>query len=416
MCVKNKFLSRLDLFSFLLLLVLAVSGTITAQEIDYAKRELSAPPQVKQKLTDLRTKIQQRKLNYTIGYTTALDLPIKQLTGLKIPKNLRSLVIQQNTRAKQMLNADEVLRLDYEKRTGLRAHDLILSPSPDLTVFDWRKFGIVTRVQNQGGCGSCWDFGALAAYESSYQKRNGEKWDLSEQEILDCAKVGSCDGGWHTSVFDYMIPKGTLLESNYSPYIAATNPNCGLAPGYASNFQVAAWGNVTDEAIPGTTAMRMPTVAELKNALVQYGPIAVGLWVTDDFQAYTGGVFEEWRAPGAVVDGLTVQSDGSLMGPYEGQTVYAANHIVLLVGWDDSKGAWLIKNSWGTGWGEKAGFGTERGYAWIKYKADSIGDYAAWVMAAKKEWYKPQINTPIRKIEPLIKPKPNEIKRPILKP
>ncbi|CAN5557176.1 hypothetical protein BH10ACI3_BH10ACI3_27980 [soil metagenome] len=416
MCVKKTFLSRLIRSSFFLLILFAISGTIAAQEIDYSQRELKASPQVRQQITELRTRIQQRKLNYTVGYTTALDLPLKQLTGLKIPSNLHAIAVQQNARAKQMLSADNVLRLDYEKRIGKPAFDYILTPSPNLPSLDWRKYGIVTRVQNQGGCGSCWDFGALAAYESSYQKRNGEKFDLSEQEILDCAKVGSCDGGWHASVFEYMIPKGTLMETNYSPYIAATNPKCGLASGYATNFQVSAWGNVTDEAIPGTTAMRMPTVDELKNALVKYGPIAVGLWVTDDFKGYTGGVFEESRAPGSKVDGLTVQPDGSLKGPYEGQIVYASNHIVLLVGWDDAKGAWLIKNSWGTGWGEKAGFGTERGYGWIKYNADSIGAYAAWVMAAKKEWYKPQINTPIRKIDPVIKTNPIDIRRQVQKP
>jgi cathepsin L len=405
-------------FSIFIILFTA-AGITFSQEINYTQRELNASPQIKQRLVQMRTVIQQRKLNYTVGYTTALDMTRKQLTGLIVPSNVRNLIVQQNIRAKQMLEADNVAKLDYEKRIGKPAQDFILAPSPYLSVFDWRKFGIVTRVQNQKACGSCWDFGALAAYESSYQKRNGEKWDLSEQEILDCANIGSCAGGWHTNVFDYMIPKGTLLETNYSPYIGATNPKCGLATGFATNFQVVAWGYVTDAAIPGTTAMRMPTVEELKNALVEHGPIAVGLWVTDEFQGYTGDVFEEWRAPGATVDGLTVQPDGSLMGPYEGQIVYATNHIVLLVGWDDGKGAWLIKNSWGQGWGEKAGFGDERGYGWIKYKADSIGAYAAWVTAKSKRWFKPWITTPIRRINPAdIKPKPDPkvITRPVIKP
>jgi cathepsin L len=48
------------------------------------------------------------------------------------------------------------------------------------------------------------------------------------------------------------------------------------------------------------------------------------------------------------------------------------NHAVLLIGWDDEKQAWLIKNSWGEQWGEK-------GFAWIKYGSNNIGVFAAWV-------------------------------------
>jgi C1A family cysteine protease len=71
---------------------------------------------------------------------------------------------------------------------------------------------------------------------------------------------------------------------------------------------------------------------------------------TRAFQAYKGGVFNE-RDPGRI------------------------NHAILLVGWDDAKGAWLMKNSWGVRWGEA-------GYMWIDYKSNSVGTAAAWVRAA----------------------------------
>jgi cathepsin L len=45
------------------------------------------------------------------------------------------------------------------------------------------------------------------------------------------------------------------------------------------------------------------------------------------------------------------------------------NHAIILCGWDDAKGAWLLKNSWGTGWGEN-------GYMWIPYGCDKVGDGA----------------------------------------
>jgi cathepsin L len=77
--------------------------------------------------------------------------------------------------------------------------------------------------------------------------------------------------------------------------------------------------------------------------------LAVAVRVTSAFQHYTGGVFNE--------------RDGGNV-----------NHGVTLIGWDDNKQAWLIKNSWGTGWGED-------GYMWINYNSNSIGYRAAWVQA-----------------------------------
>jgi hypothetical protein len=57
------------------------------------------------------------------------------------------------------------------------------------------------------------------------------------------------------------------------------------------------------------------------------------------------------------------------------------NHAITLIGWDDSKQAWLIKNSWGTGWGSTCEYGTERGYMWIGYDSNKVGFNAAFVRA-----------------------------------
>lgn len=62
------------------------------------------------------------------------------------------------------------------------------------------------------------------------------------------------------------------------------------------------------------------------------------------------------------------------------------NHGVTIIGWDDSKHAWLIKNSWGTLWGDTGGYGTERGYMWIDYNTNNIGIATAWVDARSNRW------------------------------
>jgi hypothetical protein len=53
------------------------------------------------------------------------------------------------------------------------------------------------------------------------------------------------------------------------------------------------------------------------------------------------------------------------------------NHAIVLVGWDESRGAWLLRNSWGNDWGED-------GYMWIGYGSNSVGKYAAWVMSVQQ--------------------------------
>jgi cathepsin L len=391
-----------------LLISLVFSMSLSAQEIDYAKRELTASPAVRAKLTSMRSRIAQRKANFTVGYTDVFDKQTNQITGFKPNPNYRSL--QPGT--VRMMDADRAAKLEFQRRTGKVFVDAILAPSASAPFLDWRRLGIKTVVQNQGGCGSCWDFGALAAYESSYQKRNGTTPDLSEQQILDCSGAGSCSGGDHTEAFAYLISKGTVPEASL-PYAYTKSAACKFTGG--GGYDAVAWNYVTWEAISGTNPWpRIPTVSELKAALAEHGPLAVGLWANDAFKGYTGGVFEELHPPGSIdEDGLTVQPDGSLMGPYEGHIIYASNHIVLLLGWDDSRGAWLIKNSWGKVWGETGGYGTDRGYAWVKYNNLNVGLWGAWV-TAESTALKPYLIKPALQLPAEIQ-KPKPIERPMVK-
>jgi cathepsin L len=195
-------------------------------------------------------------------------------------------------------------------------------------------------VKNQGSCGSCWAFATLGAYESAYlirYNKTGNAIDSSEQEVLSCSGQGTCGGGWWA--FNHLLilgGQGTAKESSF-PYLAVDAPCIG---GVSRPYHALVWNYVLLSGV-------IPPVPVMKAALCQRGPLAVAVRVTNSFRAYTGGVFNE-------------NSTGKV------------NHAVTLVGWDDSKGAWLIKNSWGTGWGIN-------GYMWIKYNANKIGHSAAWV-------------------------------------
>jgi len=130
------------------------------------------------------------------------------------------------------------------------------------------------------------------------------------------------------------------------PYQARMN-SCNSSFG-KSDLRAVSWGFV-DEDDP----RRVPNKDLLKQAIATHGPVTASVFVDEAFQSYAGGVFDA-NAPGR------------------------SNHAVVIVGWDDARGAWHLRNSWGSGWGED-------GYMWIKYGVNQVGYLATWVDAEKKQ-------------------------------
>jgi len=378
--------------------VISQQGPQINHQLFYQQRELKAPPAIRARLAQLRAELKAKGYKYNIGYTTALDRSFHELTGLIIPPDTGVQALKHAAVARRFETIDNAARDDYARQKSVQLYELRLPGNANAAAFDWRKFGKVTPVRDQGHCGSCWAFAALGAYEGSYLIRNGFAADASEQDVLDCSQAGSCNGGVYTKVFDYLMATGDVGETGYTSY-TATQGSCS-APG-ASPLQVVAWDYVTHNTIPGTTNHAMPTVRELKEALTTYGPLAVTVFVTQGFQAYSGGdePFNELKSAGEEYvtppdpentqypngqkfkvdqDGHAYELDAS------GKKAYSANHAVTLIGWDDAKKAWLIKNSWGTGWGGTCDHGDERGYMWIHYGTNNIGYLAAWVKAKSK--------------------------------
>jgi C1A family cysteine protease len=295
----------------------------------YQQRELKAPPEIKLKLDSLREEIRTKNYTFQVGYTKAMDYTIEKITGLVEPPNLPELIRKQKEAAEKLLD-QKLLKAVSAECSAAAAN------------FDWRKVNGATGVRDQDGCGSCWAFATHGAFEGSYRIRNNLAINSSEQDTLDCNPWGySCDGGWWAH--QYLIDTGSAKELDY-PYTAVKG-TCKTT--VTRPYKAVAWGYVGSGA-------GVPSVTDLKQALCQYGPLAVAVLVTQAFQAYTSGVFNAC-ATGSV------------------------NHGVTLIGWDDAKGAWLIKNSWGTDWGETGGYGSERGYMWITYNCSSIGYAASWV-------------------------------------
>jgi C1A family cysteine protease len=291
--------------------------------IDYESRELAASSAIKAELDALRSSRDANQWTFDVGYTTVMDLEIEQITGLTLPENLSQLVQEQNTLA--------------VSTARIAAPPVALASCvASAAQFNWVDHGAVTPPGNQMACGSCWAFATHGAFESAYAIENDELIATSEQHTLDCSGLGSCGGGWWAH--QYLIDTGAAKEADY-PYVGRQGT---CKSGVVRPYKAVAWGYVSG-------AGSIPSVNALKQALCQYGPLAVAVRVTSAFRAYTSGVFNE-------------------------HSTESVNHGVTLVGWDDSKGAWRIKNSWGAGWGES-------GFMWITYDSNSIGLGASWVQA-----------------------------------
>lgn len=237
---------------------------------------------------------------------------------------------------------------------AVRESEKLLGLAP--ASLDWRNIGAdnglgvlpgnyVSSVKNQGSCGSCWAFATTAAAEATTQIAlnepidplvSGSAYNLSEQIMLTCSGAGSCNGGYVTSASSYVANTGLLREEPagcyaYSPS-STTCPNPTAYPGCdQTRYRIDSWSGVS----AGVDAM--------KNALNTYGPLVATYAVYNDFyRYYRSGVYEATSCDAAV-------------NPLVGY------HAVSVVGYQDADathpvGYFIVKNSWGTGWGESGYF------------------------------------------------------------
>ena len=203
--------------------------------------------------------------------------------------------------------------------------------------FDWRDQGKVTSVKNQNPCGTCWVHGTLAATESRVLIKEGTSYDFSEQNLNCCTDpawaylIGNrCNGGGFSSLAaDTLTKKGTRLET-CQPY------NTSTINSEACNDSCQSIKLVTDYRVIAEKATTPATIEPIKNAIYNHGPLTMSYAADDGSHMYTGSVYYWPNCPQNEV-----------------------NHLVCIIGWDDSivhpagggSGAWIVKNSWGPGWG-----------------------------------------------------------------
>jgi C1A family cysteine protease len=216
------------------------------------------------------------------------------------------------------------------KTTGFKYANVSLDALP--TSVDWRTKDAVTPIKDQGQCGCCWAFSTVGSVEGIVKLSTGKLISLSEQELVDCDVDGmdqGCEGGLMDNAFEFIIDNGGLTTEGNYPY-TGTDGSCN------SNKESKSAASITGyEDVPANDE------ASLQKAVAAQ-PVSIALDGGDNlFRFYKGGILS-------------------------GDCGTELDHGIVAVGYGvagDGTKYWVMKNSWGTTWGEKGFIRMERDIA-----------------------------------------------------
>lgn len=191
------------------------------------------------------------------------------------------------------------------------------------TSVDWREKGVLNDVRNQASCGSCWTFSVIATLEAHIAIQTGKLLPLSEQQLVDCVQnphhcggTGGCEGATQELGFDYVTKYGGIANRNEYKYTARDG-------------KCVADTKTKIASIKGFTQLPVNDYNALMTAIANQGPVAISV-AASAWPMYHSGI-------------------------YNGDCGTTINHAVTAVGYGEENGHkyWIVRNSWGTSWGEK---------------------------------------------------------------
>ncbi|XP_054164581.1 cathepsin L-like proteinase [Oppia nitens] len=228
-----------------------------------------------------------------------------------------------------------LLVLNLSNQQQLANNQASAAPVPTLPVavnsnipveWDWRKYGIVTPARDQGACGSGWSLVSAAALESHLMKVQiaegkfdpKKQLSLSEQNLIDCStNLGNsgCDGGYTRNAFEYVNQTKGLNTNDDYPYIGKDD-SCHHNKEKRVDIDIKEIKRITSG-----------SDQELVSAIYTYGPVTVAVHLTNKFLNYSSGI----------LDDITCNAD-------------QISGLLLAVGYTPEY--FILKNTWGTKWGE----------------------------------------------------------------
>ena len=233
--------------------------------------------------------------------------------------------------------------------------------------FDWRNYNgqnWMTSVKNQGSCGSCWAFSAVGVVEATYNITAGDPsldLNLSEEYLVsDCLPEQSCCGGWMETALSFIRYEG-IPDEACLPYVDVSSCTCGGGD-CDSNCTYRTGGSCSDarcldrcpdwqDRLQTIEAVHEVSAGQMKQTLVDNGPLSVAMGIS---------------LPGSGFDA---------QGIYRCTDDDQINHGVIIAGYNDAGGYWIVKNSWGSSWPTPS----DGGYFKLGYGECAIGNYTYYV-------------------------------------
>jgi len=203
------------------------------------------------------------------------------------------------------------------EESELNYEDAEIDLTANATPINWVSKGAVNAIKDQKQCGSCWAFSAVSAMESAHKIKSGKLLSFAEQQLVDCSTAShGCNGGNAGSAFTYYQSSAAMSESSYT--YTAKNGTCK----YSSN----------NTGVKSTSHSKVTSssASAMKTALAGR-PLSVAIEADKSvFQSYKSGIFNSTSC-GTSLD-----------------------HATNVVGWGSSGSTdyWIMRNSWGTSWGE----------------------------------------------------------------
>jgi len=244
---------------------------------------------------------------------------------------------------------------------AIKPYDKPLTSSSSLypSHWDWRP--LCTPIENQNQCGDCWAYASVATMEANILIHDGVTRDISEEFVTDCYTANNCSGcngglcahqAWLASYKGANSTGGGAVYETDDPTTCNNKGTAGTckAP-YTPHETIDSYRDIGGENSNG-----IPPVDSIKKAIYKYGPVWAAMDCSSSaFNSYSGGIL--------VLSGSST------------------DHAICMVGWrdttvsDNSGGYWIVKNSWGTGWGVNGS-----GYFYVTYGSALVGSWADYIV------------------------------------